>query len=310
MPGWNDLLEEVKAAGTTHDLIRRKYLVRLSRLTKRNTIVYYSGWLQKGELRSQGVSGFEVNDDDKNGLMATIHGLDRTKGLDLILHTPGGDTAATESLVDYLRSMFGNDIRALVPQLALSAGTMIALSCNQIVMGKHSSLGPIDPQFGGIPAHGVVEEFQKAAADIRSNQLNALLWQPILQKYSPTLIGECQKAIRWSEDMVRTWLETGMLAGEPDMGEKVDKILKEFGDHALTLSHARHIGLAQAKNAGVKVIELEKDPALQEAVLTVHHACIQTLSDTGAVKIIENQKGIAYIRAVQVAALQLMPNRP
>ena len=74
--------------------------------------------------------GCEVNDLDKNGLMATIYPpVDKTRGLDLILHTPTGVTAATESLVDYLRQMFGNDIRAIVPQLALSAGTMIALSC-------------------------------------------------------------------------------------------------------------------------------------------------------------------------------------
>ena len=42
--------------------------------------------------------------------------------------------------------MFGTDIRAIVPQLALSAGTMVALACKEIIMGKHSSLGPIDPQ--------------------------------------------------------------------------------------------------------------------------------------------------------------------
>jgi ClpP class serine protease len=102
-------------------------MAQLSGLTDRNVIAYYSGWLQKGYLEQQGIRGFEVNDDDKNGFMATIHQLDRSKGLDLLLHTPGGDTAATESLVDYLRSMFGTDIRAIVPQLAMSAGTMIAL---------------------------------------------------------------------------------------------------------------------------------------------------------------------------------------
>lgn len=73
--------------------------------------------------------------------MTVIHQLDRNKGLDLILHTPGGDTAATESIVDYLHNMFGNNIRAIVPQLAMSAGTMIACSCKEIIMGLQSSLG-------------------------------------------------------------------------------------------------------------------------------------------------------------------------
>lgn len=78
--------------------------------------------------------------------MSVIHKLDRSRGLDLILHTPGGDMAATESLVDYLRSMFGTDVRAIIPQLAMSGGTIMALSCNKIIMGKESSIGPIDPQ--------------------------------------------------------------------------------------------------------------------------------------------------------------------
>ncbi len=121
MPDWNQILNEIKASGSTHDIIRRSYLEKLHNITGRNIIIYYSGWLQK-----RNVPGIEVNDADKNGFMTVIHQLDRTKGLDLLIHTPGGETAATESLVDYLRSMFGTDIRAFVPQIAMSAGTMIA----------------------------------------------------------------------------------------------------------------------------------------------------------------------------------------
>jgi ClpP class serine protease len=105
MPNWNDLLDELKEAGSTHDIIRRKYLQKLSKLTKRNVIVYYSGWLQK-----PGLPGAGINDSDKVGFMTTIHGLNREMGLDLILHTPGGESAATESIVDYLKSMFGVNI--------------------------------------------------------------------------------------------------------------------------------------------------------------------------------------------------------
>ena len=159
MPSWDKVQSEIRQAGSTHDVIRRQHLSRLHDVTGRNVIAYYSGWLEKEQLLSQGLTGVEVNDSDKNGFMATIHELDRSLGLDLILHTPGGDVAATESLVDSLRAMFGSDIRVIVPHLAMSAGTMIALSAREVVMGKHSSLGPIDPQMGGLPAHGVIEEF-------------------------------------------------------------------------------------------------------------------------------------------------------
>jgi ClpP class serine protease len=301
LPGWNDLLEEVRAAGSTYDVVRRRYLADLAKLTGRNVIVYYSGWLQKGELRRQGLGGFEVTDTDKNGFMAVIHKLDRAKGLDLLLHTPGGDTAATESLVDYLRSMFGKDIRAFVPQLALSAGTMIACSSKKVVMGKHSSLGPIDPQVGGVAAHGVIEEFGRAATEIAKNPVMANLWLPVLQKYTPTLIGECQKAIKWSEDMVKDWLKTGMFDGQADAVAKADKVVYELGSHALTLSHARHISMQRARDIGLDVDALEDNDDLQDAVLTVHHACIQTLTATPAFKIIENHDGVAFIQTVATA---------
>lgn len=294
MPNWHEILGELKEAGSTHDVIRRKYIKKLSELTKRNVIVYYSGWLQKPDI-----GGLQVNDADKNGFMTVIHKMERKDGLDLILHTPGGETAATESIVDYLKSMFNNDIRAFVPQLAMSAGTMIACSCKEIVMGLQSSLGPIDPQFHGVPAHGIVEEFNRAFAEIRVNGAKAAVWQPILAKYSPTLIGECEKAIDWSEKMVKEWLLDNMLSAEQDKEPKADKIIKELGDHALNKSHARHLSMEKCKELGLKIIELESDHELQDAVLSVHHACIHTLSATNAYKLIENQNGIAFIQSAQ-----------
>ena len=46
------------------------------------------------------------------------------RGLDLILHTPGGFPEAAESIVKYLRSKFSTNIRVIVPHLSMSAGTM------------------------------------------------------------------------------------------------------------------------------------------------------------------------------------------
>jgi ATP-dependent protease ClpP protease subunit len=299
MSNWAEILDEVRVSGSTHDIVRRKYLRRLFNLTKRNVIIYYSGWLQK-----PGTNGVQVNDADKNGLMAVTHKLDRSKGLDLILHTPGGETAATESLVDYLRSMWGTNVRAIIPQLAMSAGTMIACSCKQIVMGKQSSLGPIDPQFQGIPAHGVVEEFKRAYSEILADPSKIPVWQPIIAKYNPTLIGECEKAIDWSNQMVKEWLVSGMFSEAPDADSKADNVIEELGNHALNKSHARHLSSERCRGIGLNVYDLEKDPSLQDAVLSIHHCCIQTLTATNAFKIIENHKGVAFIQTEHRLLLQ------
>jgi len=303
LANWQDVAAEIQGLGSAHDVVRRKYLKRLSIHTGRNTILYYSGWLQKPGISAQQPYPFSVNDTDTNGFMTMIDGMDRSKGLDLVLHTPGGDVAATESLVSYLRAMFGTDIRALVPQLAMSAGTMIACACNEIVMGKHSSLGPVDPQMKGLPAHGIVEEFQKAKQETASNPNTIPLWQPIIAKYTPALIGECQKAIKWSQELVTEWLKSGMFAEVKPNSVRdatVKKIIDELADHALTLSHARHIDVKRAKDMGLNVTPLEKDGKFQDALLTVHHLCISTLAETNTIKLIANQKGAAFIQAVAV----------
>jgi ATP-dependent protease ClpP protease subunit len=268
MPDWKDLLDEIREAGSTYDIVRRKYLKKLHELTGRNVIVYYSGWLQKSQFSFD----FAINDNDKIGFMNAIHGLDPKLGLDLILHTPGGETAATESIVDYLRKVFGANIRAIIPQLAMSGGTMIACACEKILMGKQSSLGPIDPQYAGLAAHGVIEEFERAFRECKADATTAYVWQPIIAKYNPTLIGECEKAIAWSKEMVKDWLITGMLKNEKDPGQKADSIIKELGDHALTKSHARHISVSKCKEIGLNVESMEDNQGLQDAILTVHHA--------------------------------------
>jgi len=199
MPNWGDVLREIQSCPRKDavDSTRRKYLKILSEKRGRNTIAYYSGWLQKPGVLSQ-----SITDDDKNGLMATIHGLDRSKGLDLILHTPGGDIAATESIVDYLKRMFGDDIVCFVPQLAMSAGTMIACCCKEIYMGKQSNIGPIDPQFNGIPAQGVIEEFNKAIEQVKEDPASTPIWQTVVGKYHPTFIGECHNAIYMADGRI------------------------------------------------------------------------------------------------------------
>lgn len=303
MATWNEIgdeIQRVQAGGGPHDVVRRRYLARLSETTGRNTISYYSGWLQKSQIADQFWAQFSITDNDKNGFMATVHGLDHDKGLDLLLHTPGGGIAAAESLVSYLRSMFRGDIRVIVPQLAMSAGTMIACASLSIVMGKHSSLGPIDPQIHGVPAHGVLEEFERAVREIKEDPNRILVWREVIGKYQPSFIGDCEKAIDWSNEMVKEWLVTGMFAGKtnPDPEERAEKVIRELGNHALTKSHDRHISIDRALDAGLEVIPLEDDPELQDVVLSVHHATTITLAGTAASKIIENQLGRAFISMI------------
>lgn len=297
MANWNEVLQEIidlanGGDAQALDTVRKKYLSSISEITDRNTIAYYSGWLQKPDS-----SDTAINDKDKSGFMLTINKLDKTKGLDLLLHTPGGDIAATESLVDYLYSVFDKDIRVIIPQISMSAGTMISLSSKEIIMGKQSNLGPIDPQMGGLACQAILQEFEEAKKDIRANPNNALIWQTIIGKYHPTLLLSCKQAIEWSEKMVSEWLKYNMCAGDDDL---VSSIIKIFADHSTQKTHSRHISRKECKDAGLKIIDLEENQDLQDAVLTTHHAYMHTFLNSGAVKLIENNIGATYIEQVTI----------
>lgn len=293
MPNWMEVLAEIRTEnnanpdGNALDAIRRKYIAKIPEKTGRNVIVYYSGW-----LHGKNPSDSSINDKDKNAFMLNIHHLDRTKGLDLILHTPGGDLAATESIVDYLHSMFGNDIRAIIPQISMSAGTMIALSCKEIMMGKQSNLGPIDPQMGGVACQAVLSEFEQAKSDIRTDPASAPLWQVIISNYHPTFLNACKNAIDWSNILAKDWLSRNMCLNDE---QKVNDILDEFGKHETQLSHSRHISIQKCKDLGLAILDMEEDHELQDLILTVHHCFMHTFAHTNAYKIIENGIGATYI---------------
>lgn len=301
MPSWSQVLSEIQNeinsgnAANALDTVRRKHLKNLYNYRKRNVICYYSGWLQKPNIK-----GVEIDDNDKNALMAAIHNLDRNKGLDLILHTPGGQVAATESIVDYLRKMFGTNFEVFVPQIAMSAGTMIACSSSLIHMGKPSNIGPIDPHFNGVPAGEVIEEFNRAAKEIKQDASKIPLWQVIIGKYHPTFISECEHAVKWSKSIVREWLISGMLSQEKDSRKIANNIVKHLSDHSKHKSHSRHIHIDECKKIGLKISELEADQKLQDLVLTVHHTFIHTLTSSTAFKIVENHDGIAMVLHAQL----------
>ncbi len=293
MPNWNEVLKEIDAgfASNPLDNIRRKYLKKLYEETGRNTICYYSAFIERPRME-----GTEINDSDINAFMAVVHGMDWSKGLDLLLHTPGGSITATESLVQYLRKLFGLDIRAIVPQIAMSAGTMIACACKSIVMGKQSSIGPIDPQMNGLPAKGVIEEFQRAIDEVKEDPSTLEIWRTVVSKYPPTFIGECAKAIELSETLVASWLSMNMLASDKNREDKVNKIVDALSDHKNSLTHSRHIDALQAKEIGLIIEDMEDDDTLQDKILTVHHAFVHTLGRANVKKIIENHEGKALVQ--------------
>ena len=295
MAGWNEILEEVSENRKNKhgaDVVCKKYVKKLSDLTGRNTIAYYSGWLH----RRVG-DNVSISDADMPGFMNAIHGLECSNGLDLILHTPGGQATAAEAIAEYLRAKFGNDIRVIVPQLAMSAGTMLACVGKVIIMGKHSSLGPIDPQIaipgaGMASAYSIMEDLKAAYDEIKKDPMAAPYYRIMLGKYPITIGRVAKDSINLASELVKKWLEENMLKNKSE--NEIKKVVDSLNEHEKSKDHSRHFDINKCREFGLIVESLEYNDNLQDAVLSVHHAITIAMSQTPVEKIIMNQNGMFF----------------
>jgi hypothetical protein len=168
-------------------------------------------------------------------------------------------------------------------------------------MGKQSSLGPIDPQMRGIPAHGVIQEFKRAVREVKRDASRIVIWQQIIGQYRPTFLGQCENALKWSNDFVQQQLADGMFEGLADRNKKAKAVTKALSDYPTNKSHDRHFDIDDCEKMGLVVKRLEADPTMQDLALTVHHCYMNTLMNGPAFEMIENQNGVAMVKNIPVA---------
>jgi hypothetical protein len=306
MPTWSGILTELmqSAGPPALDAVRRRYLVELQQHTGRETILYASKFTQPDSAAPPGV--VSINDEDLQGMMEVTHGLNGTE-LDLILHSPGGSLEATEAIVIYLRSKFSN-IRVIVPQLAMSAATMIACAADIIVMGKHSFLGPIDPQFilqtplgqRSVPAQAILEQFDLAKEECRDPSKLAA-WLPMLSQFGPDLLIQGKNSSDLSKALVEGWLKRFMFRQkDPQEASSLSSDISNWlSSHNNFHSHSRHIPRDECEGKGLSIESLENDQAFQDLVLSVFHATTFLFVMSPVVKIIENHLGKAFMKQAQ-----------
>src|ERR1700674_4894729 len=111
----------------------------------------------------------DINDSEE--VLRAIQMTDEEVPLDIVLHTPGGLVLAALQIARAIREHKAR-VTVFVPHYAMSGGTLIALAADEIVMCKHSVLGPIDPQLGQSPAASLIKVVeQKPIADIDDKTL-------------------------------------------------------------------------------------------------------------------------------------------
>lgn len=290
MPSWQDLVARYGSRGFDFDGLLARLTAELQRIAAlrddRMVIYYGSAFLQHPELPNIHLS---IMPEDINGYMSCVHGMDFSKGLTLILHTPGGSPNAAETIVKYLRSKF-DDIEVIVPAYAMSAGTMVALAADRVIMGRQSQLGPIDPQMrtahGTVSAHAVIDQFAWAKAEVAKDPSAVSVWAPVLAAHGPSLLSEARNALNYGADLVTEWLAKWMFAGSSNANGKAQHIADYLSDASQHGSHGRRVDRDEANQLDLVVEELEQSQDLQDAVLTAYHTMTIMFENTGISKLI------------------------
>lgn len=189
---------------------------------------------------------------------------------------------------------------------------MLALASDEIVMGTHSQLGPIDPQFTlptpegprNAPGQAILDQFEQAKDECKdTTRLPA--WLPILRMYGPGLIANITHQHDLAQELVAGWTDRYLLPkgrGRRAQGREIAKWLADFKTFK---SHARPLHRDVLRQHGVPVTDLEEDQTFQDLVLSVHHATQLTLGQTPAVKVVENHQGRAWIQMGQLFGMPM-----
>lgn len=308
MASWNELLDEFNNLPKNED-VRSKWFIdkqqeTLNAISKnrdgRNVIFYASAFLQKPQVPQMFL---QMTHEEINGFMSVMYQMDWSRNLTLLLHTPGGMLNAVETIVEYLTQKF-DEIEVIIPTFAMSAGTMLSLASDRIIMGRQSQLGPIDPQIpisgSTFSARAIVDQFERAKGEILEDLKLAHVWAPILPSFGPAILQEAQNALDYGERMVKEWLTKRMFKkhDNADAEKKASKVAKYFNasEHK---SHGRRIDREEARTQGLQVDDLEEDNELQDGVLTAYHLATLGFEKSPATKVLVSNSNRMWLKNFQ-----------
>jgi hypothetical protein len=308
---WNSVRKELNATrndsgAIDYDKVRSNKLAALAKHSGRPTVLYATDFLNEGKTK-YAQNGVTINLQDVRSLAEVLRGID-SKSIDLVLHSPGGSPEAAESIVKVLRSQFDH-IRVLVPVIAKSAATMIALAADVVLMPVSAELGPIDPQFllsdgrGGqrmTPAQAIIDDVERALGAARQNQPDAAIWAVQMQGHPPGLYQQALNAVQLSKQLVQKWLESYMFKGQAHAKSMAQTIVEYLGNHNQFLSHSRRVDVETLEPMGANVknittVDRELWQLLEELWYTVEH----NFQSSPVFKMWENSNGVGLFQVLQ-----------
>lgn len=251
-------------------------------LTGRQLICYVAGSLAP------------VDRDDTIGFVDLLHNVRGGQDLDLLLHTGGGDIDAAEKLISMVRMKVGGaTLRVVVPDYAKSAGTLIALGADLIVMSETSELGPIDPQVvladgnGNRIPHPVQTylDAYKTHSETLARNPSDVTARVMLGKLDPATVKLFEAVRERARRFAESHLQRGMFKNGGNWSQAADALL----DTLRWQSHGQMIGWqdAQDPSIGLAVEHLEDDSEIWRNYWQLY--CLQRLAVRDRQKLFESE---------------------
>ena len=221
--------------------------------------------------------------------------------LDLILETPGGYGEVAEDIIDLLRAKY-ETLGVIVPGWAKSAGTIMVMAADEILMGPTSALGPIDAQLSwqgkSFSADALLEGFEKIKKEVQDTGILNKAYIPILQGISPGELQTARNALDFSQILVKNWLckfkfknwtthsKTGLPVTPTEREARAGEIAKKLSAHQDWLTHGRSIKIADLEAMGLRITDYSKSPDLADALVR-YNTLLQMTFATNIYKIFE-----------------------
>ena len=255
---------------------RQAIIKNIQERSGRRLICYVSG------------GGCAIERDDTVPFVDLLHNVPPREDLDLLLHTGGGDIDAAEKLISMVRTKVGTAVlRVVVPDFAKSAGTLIVLGADRVVMSDTSELGPIDPQIIRSDGNG-----NRIRHSVQS-YLDAYDEQIMLGKLDPATV----KLFQAVQSRARQFAEDQLKRGMFREGGNWSLAASELLDTKRWQSHAQMISWedAQDPRIGLKVEYL--DPSSDDWQEYWQLYCLQRLAVRDHQKLFESDYASLLIDA-------------
>lgn len=229
--------------------------------------------------------------------------------MDVLLETPGGSGEVAEDVVNLLRSKF-REVAFIVPGWAKSAGTIVVMAGDEILMGQGSALGPIDAQMTWqgktFSAGELIDGMDKIKKEVVSTGVLNKAYIPILQGLSPGELQRAENSQLFAKTLVKEWLvehkfknwtthsSDGRPVSEEERGARAEEIADKLGDHSCWRTHGRSIRIRDLEEMRLSITDYSKQPDLADAIRRYHVLLQMTFGTTSIYKLFETRDSQIY----------------